>query len=133
MAKSHFPAYSIVKDTVSKRFSIHDSGKIIVFEKSCPWKELLDTIEGEEGIKGEIYFAIFKNSGTDYRVQTVPLSKGNFKFRKGLPDSWRGLEREKLAEISGISDIVFVHSSGFIGGAKSFESAMKIAVESLKP
>jgi len=132
VAKSHFPAYSIVKQAISKRFEVHESGKIIVFNKSCPWKELLYTIEEEENIKGEIYFAIFKNSETDYRVQTVPLSQGNFKFRKGLPENWRGLERDVLAGISGISDIVFVHSSGFIGGAKSFDSAKKIAVESLK-
>ncbi len=132
LAKSYFPAYSIVKDAVSKRYDAHDSGRIIVLNRSIPWKELLYTIEEEEGIKDQIYFAIFKNSENDFRVQTVPLSQGNFKFRKGLLENWRGMEREKLAELSGIHDIVFVHSSGFIGGAKSFESAKKMAVEALK-
>lgn len=132
VAKSYFPAYSIVKDAVMKRFDMHESGKIIVLNKSIPWKELLYTIEEEEAIKNQIQFAIFKNSDNDFRIQTVPLSQGNFKFRKGLPEHWRGLEREKLAGISGIHDIVFVHSSGFIGGAKSFESAMKMAIEALK-
>jgi uncharacterized UPF0160 family protein len=132
VAKSYFPAYSIVKDAVNKRFNVHDSGRIIVLGKSIPWKELLYTIEDEDGIKDQVQFAIFKNSETDYRVQTVPLSQGNFKFRKGLPENWRGVEKEKLAGISGIHDIVFVHSSGFIGGAKSYESAMKMAVEALK-
>ena len=132
VAKAYYPAYAIVKEAVSKRFDVHDSGKIIVFSKSCPWKELLFTIEEEDNIKNQIHFCIFKNSETDYRVQTVPLSLGNFKFRKGLPEEWRGLEREKLATQSGIHDIVFVHSSGFIGGAKSFESAKKMAIEGLK-
>ena len=65
-------------------------------------------------------------------MSTVPVELGNFKFRKGLPKEWRGLRDEKLKEVSGINDIIFVHSSGFIGATKSFESTMKavrIAIE----
>jgi uncharacterized UPF0160 family protein len=34
---------------------------------------------------------------------------------------------DELRKISGIEDIVFVHVSGFIGGAKSFESTLRMA------
>jgi uncharacterized UPF0160 family protein len=36
-----------------------------------------------------------------------------------------------LKKISGIEDIVFVHASGFIGGAKSYDSTLKMAKLSL--
>lgn len=132
VTKSYIPAYSIVKDAVKNRKNIHHSGRIIFLEKSCPWKELLYTIEEELDIKGEILFAIYGVNEREFRIQTVPLSLGNFRFRKGLLEDWRGTERETLSKISGIEDIVFVHSSGFIGGAKSFKSAIKMAEESLK-
>ena len=38
---------------------------------------------------------------------------------------------ELLKKISGLDDIVFVHASGFIGGAVSYESTLKMAIESL--
>jgi uncharacterized UPF0160 family protein len=38
---------------------------------------------------------------------------------------------EELKRISEISDIVFVHGNGFIGGAKSYESALKMGILSL--
>jgi uncharacterized UPF0160 family protein len=132
VVKGFIPAYSIVKDAIQNRFKHHDSGKIIVLEKSCPWRELLFVIEEELGIKDEIIFAIYSSHEKDFRVQTVPINLGNFRFRKGLHEDWRGLEKEKLAEISGIEDINFCHTSGFIGGARSFESAMKMADISLK-
>jgi uncharacterized UPF0160 family protein len=131
ISKSYIPAYSIVKSAIDNRYSVHESGKIILFEKSCPWKDLLYNIEEELNIKGHIEFAIYRVNDTDFRVQTVPITSGNFKFRRGLPEPWRGLEKEKLAEISGIDDIIFVHASGFIGGAKSFVNAKRMAIESL--
>lgn len=38
----------------------------------------------------------------------------------------------QLKQISQINDITFVHASGFIGGAKSFESTLRMALISLK-
>ena len=39
---------------------------------------------------------------------------------------------EYLKTISGIDDIVFVHASGFIGGARSYENSLKMAKLSLE-
>ncbi len=131
IVKGYIPAYSIVKQCITDRNNFHESGKIIFLSRGCPWKDLVYTLEDEMNIKGNILFAIYKVSDVDYRVQTVPLTPGNFKFRQGLKESWRGMEKSKLAEVSGIEDVIFVHSSGFIGGAKSLESAKRMAVESL--
>lgn len=37
-----------------------------------------------------------------------------------------------MAKVSGINDAVFCHASGFIGGAGSYESALKMATISLE-
>lgn len=100
-------------------------------ETGCPWKDHLIEIEKNHNTYGEIKFIILRNPG-EHRLQTVPLESGSFEFRKGIYDKWRGLERTALQEVSGIEDIVFVHNSGFIGGAKSFDSTLKMAKISLE-
>ena len=60
-----------------------------------------------------------------WRVQAVPVSPDSFESRKALPDAWRGLRDEKLSEVSGIDGGIFVHASGFIGGAsRRFHSSL---------
>lgn len=39
----------------------------------------------------------------------------------------RGLRGEELSKVAGVTDAEFVHAAGFIGGAWSTESAIKIA------
>ena len=118
----------IVQTYVEKRNEIHKSGKIVYLERSCAWKEALMKVEKELKISGEILFVIFKNmSGESFRISTVPVEPGSFEFRKGLNPEWRGKMMAELQATSGISDMVFCHHSGFIGGAISFESALKMA------
>ena len=58
--------------------------------------------------------------------------KNTFKNRKSLKKEWRGIQDlEKLRAVSGIPDIVFCHAAGFIGGARSYENTLKMAVISL--
>lgn len=53
-------------------------------------------------------------------------------MRKGIKEEWRGIkDQEKLVNLSGIADIDFVHASGFIGGAVSKQSAIKMAEMSI--
>jgi uncharacterized UPF0160 family protein len=53
-------------------------------------------------------------------------------MRVPLCKAWRGLRADELKKITDFTDIEFVHHSGFIGGAWSLESAIKMAEESLK-
>jgi len=53
-------------------------------------------------------------------------------MRVPLKAEWRGLRDKELGIISGCNDAIFVHASGFIGGAKSKESVVKMAEESLR-
>lgn len=66
-------------------------------------------------------------------MQGIPENWGSFDLRIGLKEAWRGIkDMKELITISGIPDIVFVHNSGFIGGAKSYESTLKMALESIE-
>ena len=126
LANGYFIAYDIVHKAVKERFNVHGSGNVIHLEQYCPWKEILFNIEKAEQIEGMIKFVLFMNQNGEYTISTVPVTLGNFAYRKGLPKLWRGLRDDVLKEKSGISDMVFVHVSGFIGAAKSYESAMKV-------
>lgn len=66
-----------------------------------------------------------------FRVQGIPLQSNFFDQRVPLCKAWRGLRNEELAKISEIKDMEFVHHGGFIGGAWSLESAIKMAELSL--
>lgn len=130
---SDFGANKIMRDIINQRFDVHASGAILHLTKSVFWKEPLIELEKELGIEGQIKLVIYldKLSG-EYRVQSAPVKLGSFDSRCPLIKEWRGLDMQRLREISGIEDAVFCHHSGFIGGAKSYESTLKMAELSLK-
>lgn len=90
-------------------------------------------IEKKNDLLGTVKFILFPDtSGSEgWRVQAVPAKIDGFANRKSLKKEWQGVARDELAQISGIPDVVFCHASGFIGGARSFESVMKMATLSL--
>ena len=76
----------------------------------------------------EMMFVIYPDSdGNQYQIKTVPLEVGSFDTRMDLPASWSGLRDQELAAVTGVEDSVFCHLNLFIGGARSFEGAVKLA------
>ena len=76
----------------------------------------------------EVMFVIYPDSdGNQYQIKTVPVEPGSFDTRMDLPASWAGLRDQELAAVTGVEDSVFCHLNLFIGGARSFEGAMKLA------
>lgn len=124
---SVFVVKDIVKEFVLKRFDTDKSGQIVRLEKMVSWKRALLELEEELGIKGELKMVIFEDKNGSFRVQSVPIEETSFGNRAPLIKEWRGLRNDELKAKSGIDDIVFVHHSGFIGGALSYESALKMA------
>jgi uncharacterized UPF0160 family protein len=107
-------------------------GTIIVFDTSCPWKDHLFELEEQLGITNPIIYALYQDTGGSWRVQAVPLNPNSFDSRKKLPSEWCGLRDAELSEKAGISDCIFVHASGFIGGAATKQAAMAMAVKALQ-
>lgn len=62
-------------------------------------------------------------------MQAISVHKNSFENRVDL--LFKGLRDDELSKAAGIPDGVFVHMTGFIGGARSKESALKLAKMSL--
>lgn len=131
-ATSWLPARKIVEKALENRFNVHDSGEIIELERFAPWSEHLREIEKEISIGAEIKYVLYDSGSQDFRVQCVPVENGSFVCRKFLHKSWFGLRDEELEKKSGIQGIKFCHATGFIGGHKTRDGALKMADISLK-
>ncbi|TID14991.1 hypothetical protein CANINC_004662 [Pichia inconspicua] len=127
MGNSFLKAKQYVIDAFASRFDVHESGKILVFERFIPWKEHLFNVEKEHNAQGEILYVLFPDSGNTWRIAAVPLSSSSFDSRKKLPEAWRGLRDDALSEKTGVPGCVFIHAAGFIGGAKTKEAVLELA------
>ncbi|KAJ0406638.1 hypothetical protein ATCC90586_006138 [Pythium insidiosum] len=129
---SWLPARSIVEDAVQRRFQTHPSGEVLYLPQYCPWKGHLYDIEKELSIDGQIKFVLYHDgTGNMVRVQGVNTESSSFALRLALHAAWRGLRDEELSKVAGIEGCTFVHAAGFIGGNKTLEGALQMAVASL--
>lgn len=127
----------LLASVLSSKSLIDPSGKIILFEKFLPWKEHLFELETDGSNPAiepnqAIYVVYPDEFGGNWRVQAVPVSPESFDSRNALPEVWRGLRDEELSKVSGIDGGIFIHASGFIGGNKTREGALKIAQMALE-
>lgn len=122
--------YHVEKALLSAK-SVDLSGKIVFLNPFCQWKDHLFNLEDQYGVE-KIVYVIYEDSSKSWKVQSVGVPGVNFAQRKPLPKAWRGKRQDELVGITGIEDIEFVHASGFIGGAKSYESALRMARTSLE-
>lgn len=131
-AKSWLPARSVVMECLAERKNVDSSGEIMLLTRSCPWKLHIFDLEAEMKIDPALKYVIYQDDRNDkWRVQAVAVSPDKFESRKPLPSHWRGLTDDHLSQVAGISGCVFVHSSGFIGGNKTYEGALAMARASL--
>lgn len=128
---SWLPARDIVEEALRNASKVHPSGEIIELSSPCPWKEHLFDLEEENCGKVLVKYVLMQDKKDDWRVICVPRKPGSFICRKFLHKDWRGLRSEKITELCGIKDATFCHVTGFIGGAKSRDGALEMAVQSL--
>lgn len=129
------PAKSITKRSFDDRFKYNKEGKIMVLDHFCPWKDHLHEIEKETGTKDDekvIYCLYEDDRSKQWRIQAVATRPSSFESRRALPESWRGVRDESLSSLIDIPGSVFVHATGFIGGNKTFEGALKMATKALE-
>ncbi|KAF4687237.1 hypothetical protein FOZ60_004205 [Perkinsus olseni] len=140
---SFIPARDIVEEAIEKRFEVHPSGRVIHLSHGCPFAEHIFEIEREKGLATEaskngdatkrkadsssILYVLYSDATGGYRVQAVGVEGHNFLSRKPLPSRFRGVRDEDLSKLAGIDGLIFVHASGFIGGAMTYEGAVKLA------
>eukprot|EP00758_Cryptobia_borreli_P016266 Tbor_TRINITY_DN6091_c0_g2::TRINITY_DN6091_c0_g2_i1::g.11192::m.11192 len=128
---SWMPARTLLEKGFLERAKNHPSSAIVVIEKGgCPWREHLFDIENEHNTRGQVLYVLFPDGKGGWRIQAVPKEPSGFENRKSLP--WKGLRDEELDKASEVEGGVFVHASGFIGGNKTFDGAMKMAIKAVE-
>ena len=136
--RSWLPARHVVQEAFMQRKQYDSAGRILVLpwrKEGLPWHDHLYKIEAEQGESGSTLYTLFAESGepeSKWRVRAVSRSSEGFELRKPLPEKWRGVRDDELSKLSGIGGCVFVHASGFIGGNKSFDGALKMAQKALE-
>jgi uncharacterized UPF0160 family protein len=109
-------------DTVRQAPRLLEGKLLHLKEGGMPWtRVVVDEMP-------EVMFVIYPDSdGNQYQIKTVPMEPGSFDTRMDLPTSWAGLRDQELAAVTGVADSVFCHLNLFIGGARSFEGAVRLA------
>lgn len=131
-AKSWLPAHSFVSDCIKLRNEVDPSGEILFLKRYCPWKEHIFELERDLHVDPLIKYVLYQDDRSlTWRVQAVAIAPSQFDSRKPLPLAWRGLDNDELSKVAGIDGCVFVHSSGFIGGNKTFDGGLEMARKSL--
>ena len=121
--------------------------EIVVLKKFIPWKKEIHEAEKEINnvlnIHVNVKYIIFLGWG-GWRIQAIPLHSAfneknqqtpyqmSLEVRRPFPPSWWGLSDETLFAICKVDGATFIQNSGFIGGNKTMEGALKMAQASLK-
>lgn len=126
--KSWLPARSYVMKDLELRKNVETSGQVMKLSQFVPWKSHIYDLEREMNIVGEVKYVVYNDEKDgSWRIQAVAVGPGSFNSRKALPEAWRGLRDDELSKVSGVSECIFVHASGFIGGNKTYEGALEMA------
>jgi uncharacterized UPF0160 family protein len=73
-------------------------------------------------------FAFFKDGRGMTRVQAIGVKGEAFANRVSLSAAWRGLRADEIKKINpDLHDAEFVHHAGFIGGAWTMPTCLKMA------
>lgn len=133
LVKGWLPARDLVKKALNKRADVHVSGKILTLPLGgLPWRDHIYALEREAGIGGLVKFVLYTDQAGMWRVQAVTVEGTLFENRVSLLEPWRGLKDVELSEKAAIADCCFVHANGFIGGNKTYEGALKMALVSIQ-
>ncbi|KAK4885211.1 hypothetical protein RN001_001482 [Aquatica leii] len=127
-----WPARAIVLKSLLERNKFYKTGEIIELEERCPWVEHLFSLEEELNIAGHTKFVLFLDRDQSCRVQCVPVTPGSFVCRKFLHEDWRGIKDSELSKVADIDGCIFCHHTGFIGGNKTKDGALQMAIKSLQ-
>lgn len=129
IANSYLPGRSITKSGFDARFDVDPSGKIIVLPQFCPYKSHLTDLEEAHNLNEDQLplYVLFADQSSSWRIQAIAIESGSFVTRKALPEPWRGVRDEELSTLTGVPGCIFIHASGFIGGAKTKDAVLRLA------
>jgi uncharacterized UPF0160 family protein len=117
--------YVIMEQAMKNRFNDHISGKIVIVEQNCiNWRKCLGIYEGEHPDEPKISFIVYKGNNS-WNVRAI--SDQLFINRENLLPTEEMLKSVKVPD-----DIIFVHVKLFIAASKTIQTAIEMAIVSLK-
>lgn len=110
---------------IAKVLAVYDGGELLIMHEKLPWPQaVLKDFELFANCK----LAIYPDRKRGWRVQSLPYSKAErFKNKLTAPVAWRGLDEAALDAATGLTGTIFIHRSGFTGGAMEFETNLELA------
>lgn len=130
---SWLPARDEVEKALLARAEVHPCAQVMCFPNGgMPWKGHLYELEREHGVTELIKFVLYQDGSGMWRVQAVTAEGTAFTNRLGLPEAWRGVRDAALSEVAGIEGCCFCHNAGFIGGNKTQEGALAMALAAVQ-
>lgn len=113
-------AQNIVEEKIEE-----SNNGILILDRYMPWKDIV--LSSNNPKAKDILYAVFPSKRGGYNIVATPKQSGSFDVKKPFPNTWAGLDENKLKEISGIKTIKFCHKSLFICSCESYIDALKIA------
>ncbi len=126
IAKSDIEGSNIVLDAYKKA----EDKRIVILDQDFPRYLFQNTLSR---LAEPIYLVYPSAHGDTWKVEAISKNPETIESRKLLPESWRGFLNQdpKLASVTGISDVLFCHRSGFLMTVKSKEGALALANKAL--
>jgi len=95
--------------------------RIIVLAKNYPFEFILFN-------HPEPIFAVYpRKTGGSWGAKAIRSDLKTFNNRKDFPEAWAGKKGVELQALTGVSDAVFCHRTGYMCTAESQEGAIKLA------
>lgn len=110
---------------IAKVLEAYDGSELLILNENLPWQA---AVRGHFADFKNCRLAIYPDKKRGWRIQSLPYSPSNrFKNKLPAPKAWCGLNFEELDKATGLTGTIFVHRSGFTGGAFDYETTLKMA------
>lgn len=110
---------------IARVLEIYDGSELLIMHEPLPWSA---AVRSHFDKFKNCCLAIYPDRKRGWRIQSLPRSLSErFKNKITAPANWCGLNFEELDKATGLKDTIFVHRSGFTGGALSYETNLKMA------
>lgn len=118
--------YKIMENALNERLNYSSTGEIVVIKEDCnSWRKCIAMYENEHEKETKVKFIVYPSNNKAWNVRAI--SDLLFTNRRNL------LPLEQIKQyLNKPEEVIFVHNKLFIASATTLETAIQIAIVSLK-
>ena len=119
------------KNIILDNYKNAEDKRVVIVEKDFS-RYLYQKILSE--LIDPVYIILPSDTAVAWKVEAIIKNPSTLESRKPFPESWRGMFNgdQKLKDLTGVSDTVFCHRSGFLITVKSKQGAIALAKKALE-